>query len=970
MDGSTASRGSSLSAPGLPKLPLPVDSDEQPRLVNSETVVRNGSLDTSGYIPHVEATDGSILAKLFPPTLDADSISTLSANGIELAQFKIEERIGLGGMGAVFRALDTTLQRHVALKLLSPSQSFDSSSVKRFRNEARAAARLNHENISTVHFIGEDKGLHFIAFEFVTGSNIRDLIRRRGKMPIADTVNYVLQIAYALKHISAMGVVHRDIKPSNIIITPKGRAKLVDLGLARNETTESQGELTLPGTTLGTFDYISPEQAKDPRSVDVRSDIYSLGCTLFHMLTGQAPYPEGTVLQKLLEHQASEVPDPRTLNPAVSEQLSLIVQRMMNSDRNKRYQTPDQLIRDLTYVAGRFGLKGVNPEGLVWIASRAARPRNYAALTGWVATLGILLGVVGILHQFPQISQNLTGVTEPGSNPGTAGTSEGTAKAGNAEVAAAEAPLEAESPAISSPPDPATGRIETPIPISVATPDPGSESGTESTTGAAAPAGSEAVTGPVEPPATEPEVKPVEPPEVGVRTETVAGTEKPATGPSESEAGTTEPVAVVPQEDFEPFVVLGADLTFDRRCRTLNAACLAVENGGVIRLAFSGIRDKEKPDKPVRITRKNITIMAEGDHTPVINFVASDVDSTPDGQMISVLGGRVSIVGVQFQMSIPETASGQQYSLFGVSNPARLELSRVAGTITNPRRVKASFVSGILDSSKMPSDMPMPAGSPQTMDVEATDCLFRGGGSFAQVAFKTPAQFTLTNSAFALQDDLLRIDAGSQSMQRTRLGLTLKHVTAAFDSSLVRFEGFAGQEVNSTVYCLSRNSIHSFTGSSQRSALILAEGAVSSEDARKMLAWEGDRNFYNQLDRFWFMEGSQDSLTFDDWLSVWGPTQEVGAANGPIPWAVPEWTLAVALREVTAAEFALDPEASGLAATDGSSAGCDVSRLPAFYKAPPAISPLPPVELDSGDADNQDADNQDADDQAADEVRS
>jgi serine/threonine-protein kinase len=952
MDGSTASRGSSLSAPGLPKLPLPGDSAESPKLVNSETVVRTGPLDTGGYVPHVEAVEGSILARLFPPSLDSDSNSMLSPDGIELAQFKVEERIGLGGMGVVFRALDTTLQRHVALKLLSPPQSYDSSSVKRFRNEARAAARLNHENISTVHFIGEDKGLHFIAFEFVTGSNIRDLIQRRGKMPIADTVNYVLQIAYALKHISAMGVVHRDIKPSNIIITPKGRAKLVDLGLARKDSTESQGDLTLPGTTLGTFDYISPEQAKDPRSVDVRSDIYSLGCTLFHMLTGQPPYPEGTVLQKLLEHQASEAPDPAAINPSVPEQLSIIVRRMMNSDRNRRYQTPDQLIRDLTYVAGSFGLKGANPEGLVWIASRAARRRNFAALTGWVATFGILLGVVGILHQFPQISQNLSGINEPGTGPDTTGPSEGIAKPEDTKVAATDAADAAELPAISSPPEAGPGRIETPIPITVETPgDPGSES----TTAAEATAGTDAGTEASETPATGSEVKPIEPPETGVGTEPVAGTEKPATVPGETDSGATEPVVAAPQEDFEPYVVLGADLTFDRRCRTLNAACIAVENGGVIRLAYSGIRDEEKPEKPVRITRKNITIMADGDHTPVVNFVASDVESTPDGQMISVLGGRVSIVGVQFQMLIPETASGQQYSLFGVSNPARLELSQVAGTITNPRRAKASFVSGIVDSSKMPSDMPMPAGSPQMMDIEATDCLFRGDGSFAQVAFNTPAQFTLTNSAFALQDDLLRIDAGSQSTQRTRLGVTLKHVTVAFDSSLIRFEGFSGQEVNSTVHCLSRNSIYSFTGSSQRSALILAEGAVSSEDSRKMLSWEGDRNFYNQLDKFWFMEGLQDSLTFDDWQSVWGPTQEVGATNGPIPWAVPEWTLAVALREVTAAEFALDPEASGLAATDGSSAGSDVSRLPAFYKAPPATSPLPPVELDSGDED-EDAD--------------
>ena len=123
-------------------------------------------------------------------------------------------------------------------------------------------------------------------------------------MPVAESVNYILQIASALVHTSAQGVVHRDIKPSNIIITPSGRAKLVDLGLARKENKDDHAaDLTVAGTTLGTFDYISPEQARDPRAADVRSDIYSLGCTLYHMLTGEPPYPEGTVLQKLLQHQ-------------------------------------------------------------------------------------------------------------------------------------------------------------------------------------------------------------------------------------------------------------------------------------------------------------------------------------------------------------------------------------------------------------------------------------------------------------------------------------------------------------------------------------------------------------------------------------------------------------------------------------------------------------------------------------------
>src|SRR5690606_6910543 len=156
-------------------------------------------------------------------------------------------------------------------------QSRDRAAVLRFQNEARAAARLDHENIARVFYIGEDRGLHFIAFEYVTGQNVRDAIIRAHRLRVADAVNYALQIASALRHTSAAGVVHRDIKPSNIIIAPNGRAKLVDLGLARKIASESMGDLTVAGTTLGTFDYISPEQAKDPRSVDVRSDIYSLG---------------------------------------------------------------------------------------------------------------------------------------------------------------------------------------------------------------------------------------------------------------------------------------------------------------------------------------------------------------------------------------------------------------------------------------------------------------------------------------------------------------------------------------------------------------------------------------------------------------------------------------------------------------------------------------------------------------------
>ncbi|MFT5093171.1 MAG: serine/threonine protein kinase, partial [Porticoccaceae bacterium] len=262
--------GSGLATPDSDResRPLPplsaADSDAHlPRLSGSETVI-NKTGPLAVMLPRDgDSPPSELVNRLFPPRQDSgSSIGAHSPSGIELDHFRIEERIGMGGMGAVFRAVDTRLQRMVALKLLAPSQAYDDGSVKRFQNEARAAARLDHENVARVHYIGEERGLHFIAFEYVTGSTIRELIRRQHRISATDTMNYALQIAAALKHTSAMGVVHRDIKPSNIIITPSGRAKLVDLGLARNDTTESQADLTLPGTTLGTFDYISPEQAK------------------------------------------------------------------------------------------------------------------------------------------------------------------------------------------------------------------------------------------------------------------------------------------------------------------------------------------------------------------------------------------------------------------------------------------------------------------------------------------------------------------------------------------------------------------------------------------------------------------------------------------------------------------------------------------------------------------------------------
>ena len=278
-----------------------------------------------------------------------------SIAGRRLGHFELIEAIGAGGMAAVLKARDLELGRVVALKILPPEAACDPEGVGRFKQEARAAALLDHENIARVYFCGEDQGLQFIAFEFVEGENLRQLIDRRGTLPPDECVRYMIQVAAGLNHANERGVVHRDIKPSNIIITPDGRAKIVDMGLARHLDAVNGG-VTHSGVTLGTFDYISPEQALDPRRADVRSDIYSLGCAFYHALTGRPPVPDGTAAKKLHAHQHIHPLDPRALNPGIPDDVAAVLSGMMAKNPADRYQTPSGLIAHLKGVAERLKL--------------------------------------------------------------------------------------------------------------------------------------------------------------------------------------------------------------------------------------------------------------------------------------------------------------------------------------------------------------------------------------------------------------------------------------------------------------------------------------------------------------------------------------------------------------------------------------------------------------------------------------
>lgn len=320
--------------------------------------------------------------------------------GQTIGSVLLEEFVGGGGMGAVFRGRDVKLQRTVAVKVLATHQTTGANTARRFEIEAQSAARLDHPHIARINHVGEDHGLRYIVFEYIDGPNLRDIVVQHGPQPVTMVLSVAMQIASALHHAWKRQVVHRDIKPSNILVTKSGVAKLVDMGLARmSQLDTAEHDLTVTGATLGTFDYIAPEQARDPRDADIRSDIYSLGCTLYFLLAAKPPFPEGTALQKLLRHQGESPPAIRDVRPDVPRALAKLLGRILAKRPEDRPQDPAHLLAELVAVAQPFGLTTPDsavlsalPVGDQWPLSRPVRRH-----LPWVAAVALLLGVAALL---------------------------------------------------------------------------------------------------------------------------------------------------------------------------------------------------------------------------------------------------------------------------------------------------------------------------------------------------------------------------------------------------------------------------------------------------------------------------------------------------------------------------------------------------------------------------------------------
>lgn len=264
-------------------------------------------------------------------------------------RYVIEKKLGEGGMGAVYRAVDSNLKRQVALKILPREKAKNEILVKRFQAEAQAAAQLRHKNIVCVYDSGELDGYLYIAMEYVEGIDVQDLVMRKGGLSVKRSLDIMKQVARALEHAHEQTIVHRDIKPANLLIDRDGNVKLADMGLARSIAETEEAGITRAGTTVGTVDYMSPEQARDSKSADCRSDMYSLAASWYHLLVGKPLFPDGDLLNKITAHATTAPPDPRDVRPNVPESVVQIMHKMLEKKPADRYQTPTELLHDLEH---------------------------------------------------------------------------------------------------------------------------------------------------------------------------------------------------------------------------------------------------------------------------------------------------------------------------------------------------------------------------------------------------------------------------------------------------------------------------------------------------------------------------------------------------------------------------------------------------------------------------------------------
>jgi serine/threonine protein kinase len=299
-------------------------------------------------------------------TFQAEQFLQGKHKGFRLGTYRIIDRLGTGGAGLVYLARHEVLGKRFAIKVLPQACAGDPGVLERFRREARAAAALDHPNVMQVYDFREEDGMSYLVMEYVEGPTLQQLLHRRGRLDIATACEYARQAALGLQHAHEHGLVHRDVKPGNLMVDAGGTVKVLDLGLARYEAdAEKEGEsltkLFNSNQVLGTSDYLSPEQALSLHDVDGRADIYSLGATLYALLTGKPPFPDGSIAKKLMLHQ-TEMPTPvHAIRPEVPEDLSDLIAKMLAKKPDDRFASAGVVALALARWADAASPSGLQP---------------------------------------------------------------------------------------------------------------------------------------------------------------------------------------------------------------------------------------------------------------------------------------------------------------------------------------------------------------------------------------------------------------------------------------------------------------------------------------------------------------------------------------------------------------------------------------------------------------------------------
>ncbi|MEO8493917.1 MAG: protein kinase [Planctomycetota bacterium] len=720
-----------------------------------------------------------------------------SLEGQQLGQFLLEEFVGGGGMGAVFRAVDKTLDRIVAVKVVSNEQT-DEDTLRRFRNEAQSAARLDHPNIARVYSVGEEGGWNYIVFEFIEGVNVRDLVVHKGPLPLDEAISYIVQVADALEHASQRDVVHRDIKPSNLLVMQDGRAKLVDMGLARLHQVESSAEdLTATGVTLGTFDYISPEQARDPRDTDVRSDLYSLGCTMYYMLTGMPPFPEGTVLQKLLSHSSEAPPDPRDMRADLPEALSAITMKLMAKLPIQRYQRPSELTAELMKLCEQLGFVAPATLGLL-LPSQAAATGKLAAHLPWLVPVCLLFvivfGVDAVLPKPVNVTHSeMIGLPEPiATPPGSADTID----QGSQPPPPTPSPTNGGESASTDAVQPSTA--------------PGSSQPTVVSPPAVVPASSTSV---VAPTLTEP--KSPKASDVAERTplpKVVAALEvKPEKATLEISPGTTavlssgaaspaNPPSPEARTPNAPLARAAPDPAPDRVIVIPEGPPTPTPNPWVVQSLEAALRRiADQPEirvielrcdryelKPLTIDlRHDVTIEAGKGFSPLLVFDRREASTQEGKQMMRLLGGRLTLRGLHFRFDLPYSSEAG-WSLFHLNQVQELILEQCTLTVQNEYSAEAAFF--YIQSPRMPQ-MPVPGSSvavPPRPHLVLRSCIARGGATFVRATEGLPFNLEFTQGLLATTDRMIELGQLAEAVPQEIVKINLRYVTAEMERGLCR----------------------------------------------------------------------------------------------------------------------------------------------------------------------------------------